>query len=68
MTKIITGDRVGKLGKLTVGCSAAIFDTIHQRILLVLGALSSLITAIVMLRSQVFSKATAWVGRVTNIH
>jgi ADP-ribose pyrophosphatase YjhB (NUDIX family) len=35
MAEIITGDRVGKLGKLTVGCSAAIFDTSHQRILLV---------------------------------
>ena len=38
MAKIITGDRVGKLGKLTVGCSAAVFDThdpSHPRILLV---------------------------------
>jgi Domain of unknown function (DUF4386) len=33
----------------------------------VLGAIGSLITAIVMLRSEVFSKATAYVGLVTSV-
>ncbi|MBI5304806.1 MAG: NUDIX domain-containing protein [Chloroflexi bacterium] len=35
MVKVISGERVGKQGRLTVGCSAAIFDSSHQRILLV---------------------------------
>jgi ADP-ribose pyrophosphatase YjhB (NUDIX family) len=34
MTKIIYGDRLGKLGKLLVGCSAVIFDHTRQKVLL----------------------------------
>ena len=35
MVKIIARDRVGKDGKLAVGCSAAIFDKPKERILLI---------------------------------
>src|SRR5260221_1051116 len=35
MAKIITGDRVGKQGKLAVGCSAAVFDDPHEHVLLI---------------------------------
>lgn len=35
MVKVIVGERIGKQGQLTVGCSAAVFDSSHQRILLV---------------------------------
>jgi ADP-ribose pyrophosphatase YjhB (NUDIX family) len=35
MGKIIEGDRVGKEGKLGVGCSAAVFDEKKERILLI---------------------------------
>ena len=35
MVKVILGERVGKQGRLTVGCSASIFDATHERILLV---------------------------------
>ena len=34
MAKIIYGERIGKQGKLSVGCSAVIFDTARQKILL----------------------------------
>ena len=34
MAKIITGPRIGKNGTLRVGCSAVIFDQLHQKILL----------------------------------
>ena len=34
MTKIIYGDRIARLGKLGVGCSAAIFDDERQKVLL----------------------------------
>ena len=34
MTKVIRGDRIGKLGVLRVGCSATIFDDTGQRVLL----------------------------------
>ena len=34
MTKIITGDRVGKSGIIRVGCSAVIFDQYREKILL----------------------------------
>lgn len=34
MTKIVTGDRVGRRGKLRVGCSAVIFDAERKKILL----------------------------------
>ncbi len=34
MAKIIYGDRIGKLGKITLGCSAAIFDSTRQNVLL----------------------------------
>ena len=34
MPKVIRGERVGKLGTLAIGCSAAIFDPAQQRILL----------------------------------
>jgi ADP-ribose pyrophosphatase YjhB (NUDIX family) len=34
MAKLIYGERVGKQGKLSVGCSAVIFDEAHQKILL----------------------------------
>lgn len=34
MPKVIRGERVGKLGTLAIGCSAAIFDSAKQRILL----------------------------------
>lgn len=35
MVKIILGERVGRQGRLTVGCSAAVFDASRQCILLV---------------------------------
>ena len=34
MTKTIYGDRIGKTGKLRVGCSATIFDPAREKILL----------------------------------
>lgn len=34
MVKIIHGERVGKLGKLVVSCTAVIFDETRQRVLL----------------------------------
>ncbi|MBM3130868.1 MAG: NUDIX domain-containing protein [Chloroflexi bacterium] len=34
MTKTIFGERVGKLGKIAVGCSATIFDATKQKVLL----------------------------------
>lgn len=34
MAKIIYGERIGKQGKLSVGCSAVIFDATQQKILL----------------------------------
>lgn len=34
MTEIIYGERIGKAGKLTVACSAVIFDEARQKILL----------------------------------
>ena len=34
MARIIAGDRVGRLGRLGVGCSAAIFDSTRTRLLL----------------------------------
>ena len=35
MTRIIHGERIGRLGRLAVGCSAGIFDATKQKILLV---------------------------------
>ncbi len=35
MVKLITGNRVGALGKLSIGCSATIFDDNKQKMLLV---------------------------------
>jgi ADP-ribose pyrophosphatase YjhB (NUDIX family) len=35
LVKVITGERVGKQGRLAVGCSSAIFDAARERILLV---------------------------------
>jgi ADP-ribose pyrophosphatase YjhB (NUDIX family) len=35
MAKVIRGERVGRLGRLAVGCSAAIFDAGKHNILLV---------------------------------
>lgn len=35
MTKIVHGDRAGKVGTLRVGCFAAIFDDTRQKVLLV---------------------------------
>jgi ADP-ribose pyrophosphatase YjhB (NUDIX family) len=35
MAKVIAGERVGKQGRLAVGCSAAVFDDSRQRILLI---------------------------------
>lgn len=35
MAKVIRGERVGRLGRLAVGCSAAIFDAEMHKILLV---------------------------------
>lgn len=35
MAKVITGERIGKQGRLAVGCSAAVFDNRRQRILLI---------------------------------
>lgn len=35
MVEIITGERVGKNGKLAVGCSAAVFDENNEHILLI---------------------------------
>ena len=34
MAKIVYGDSIGKLGKITLGCSAAIFDPTRQKVLL----------------------------------
>lgn len=34
MANIIIGDRMGRLGKLSVGCSAAVFDGERQKVLL----------------------------------
>jgi 8-oxo-dGTP pyrophosphatase MutT (NUDIX family) len=33
-TRLISGDRVGRRGKLRIGCSAVIFDEAHERVLL----------------------------------
>jgi ADP-ribose pyrophosphatase YjhB (NUDIX family) len=35
MATLITGDRIGRFGKLAVGCSAAVFDASDKRILLI---------------------------------
>lgn len=35
MAKLIKGERVGREGRLGLGCSAAIFDDSHQRVLLI---------------------------------
>ncbi|MBI3242122.1 MAG: NUDIX domain-containing protein [Chloroflexi bacterium] len=35
MAKVIQDERIGKLGKLAVGCSAAVFDSNKRKILLV---------------------------------
>ena len=35
MVKLIEGERVGKLGRLAVGCSASVFDPRKQKMLLV---------------------------------
>ncbi len=35
MAKLITGNRVGKLGQLTIGCSATVFDETKQKMLLI---------------------------------
>ncbi|MEA2008173.1 MAG: NUDIX domain-containing protein [Chloroflexota bacterium] len=34
MTKTIYGDRIGKTGKLRTGCSATIFDSLREKVLL----------------------------------
>src|SRR5918998_3963535 len=34
MATVLTGDRVGKLGRLGVGCSATIFDASREKVLL----------------------------------
>ena len=34
MVIVLAGDRVGKLGRLGVGCSATIFDATHEKVLL----------------------------------
>ena len=34
MAKIIEGERIGKLGRLALGCSATIFDSSRQKVLL----------------------------------
>lgn len=34
MAKIIAGERIGKLGRLVLGCSATIFDSSRQKVLL----------------------------------
>jgi ADP-ribose pyrophosphatase YjhB (NUDIX family) len=34
MARIVHGDRVGKLGRLLIGCSAVIFDPTRQKVLL----------------------------------
>jgi ADP-ribose pyrophosphatase YjhB (NUDIX family) len=34
VAKIIEGERIGKLGKLALGCSATIFDSTRQKVLL----------------------------------
>ena len=34
MAKIIAGERIGKLGRLVLGCSATIFDASRQKVLL----------------------------------
>jgi 8-oxo-dGTP pyrophosphatase MutT (NUDIX family) len=34
MATLLYGDRIAKQGKLTIGCAAAIFDSVRQRILL----------------------------------
>ncbi len=35
MVKLIEGERVGRLGKLAIGCSASVFDSTKQKVLLV---------------------------------
>ena len=35
MAKLIRGERVGRLGKLAIGCSASVFDSTQQKMLLV---------------------------------
>ena len=35
MAKLIGGERVGRLGKLAIGCSASVFDPTNQKMLLV---------------------------------
>jgi len=34
MAKVLRGDRVAKLGKVTLGCSAALFDSTRQKLLM----------------------------------
>lgn len=34
MTKLLTGERIGKLGQIRLGCSATIFDPTRQKVLL----------------------------------
>lgn len=34
MTKILSGERIGRLGKISTGCSAVVFDGAKQKILL----------------------------------
>jgi ADP-ribose pyrophosphatase YjhB (NUDIX family) len=35
VAKLIEGERVGRLGKLAIGCSASVFDVSRQKMLLV---------------------------------
>ena len=49
------------------GALLALFDGIGWFLNTLLGALSLLTSSILMLRSSVYSKATAWVGIITNI-
>jgi len=35
MAKVIAGERIGKQGRLAIGCSAAVFDASRQRLLLI---------------------------------
>ena len=35
MAKVIAGERIGKQGRLAIGCSAAVFDESRQRLLLI---------------------------------
>jgi 8-oxo-dGTP pyrophosphatase MutT (NUDIX family) len=34
MVRVLAGDRVGRLGKLSVGCTAVVFDPTRQKVLL----------------------------------